>query len=160
MPYRIWAALLIGGCSLAIAQPYINYRGIVNSASSTAPGLPGGEIGRGSVFSIFGRNMGPAELVQVNALPLLTTLAGVSIKVTQGKTSVDVLPIVVTAGQLNAVMPSNAPLGRVSLQVSYQGRVSNPATVTVVGSSFGIFAVNSAGFGPGILQNFIAADNQ
>lgn len=141
MRYRIWAILVIGGGSFAPAQPYINYRGVVNSASFTPPGLPGGEIARGSVFSIFGRNMGPAELAQVNAFPLSTTLAGVSIKVIQGKTSVDAFPVVVTAGQVNAIMPSNAPLGRVSLQVGYQGRVSNPATVTVVGSSFGIFAV-------------------
>ncbi len=160
MPYRIWAALMIGCCTVATAQPYINYRGVVNSASFTPPGLPGGEIGRGSVFSIFGRNIGPADLAQVSAFPLSATLAGVSIKVVQGKTSVDAFPIVVTAGQVNALMPSNAPLGKVSLRVSFNGAVSNPATITVVGSSFGIFSVNSAGFGPGILQNFVTADNQ
>ena len=153
-------ALLLLGCPLAWAQPYVNYRGIVNAASYMPPGLPGGEIARGSIFSIFGRNIGPDTLAQVSAFPLPITFSGVSIKITQGATTVNALPIVVTAGQVNAIMPSNAPLGKVSVQLSYQGQAGNPTTATVVDNSFGTFAVNSGGFGPGILQNYIAADNQ
>lgn len=33
---------------------FINYRGVVNAASFTPPGVSNGSIGQGSVFSIFG----------------------------------------------------------------------------------------------------------
>ncbi len=153
------AAVLLGACALQ-AQPYINYRGIVNAASYAPPGLSGSEIAQGAIFSIFGSNLGPTTLVQVSSFPLPVTLAGVSVKVTQGSTSVNALPLVVTAGQINAIMPSNTPLGQVSIWVTFNGATSNPATATVATSSFGIFATNSGGFGPGILQNYIAANNQ
>ena len=57
-------------------------------------------------------------------------------------------------------MPSNAPLGRVAVQVTYNAVTSNTTAATVAANSFGIFAVNSGGFGPGILQNFVAQTNQ
>ncbi len=57
-------------------------------------------------------------------------------------------------------MPSNAPLGLVSVQATVNGVKCNPSPVRVVNSSFGMFTANSAGFGPAIVQNFIAADNQ
>jgi hypothetical protein len=63
----------------ASAQPFINYRGVVNGASFTPPGLSGSQIARGSVFSIFGQGLGPATLTKVSGFPLLTTLAGVSV---------------------------------------------------------------------------------
>jgi uncharacterized protein (TIGR03437 family) len=148
-------------CLVLHAQdPYVNYRGVVNAASFAPPGISGSEIARGSMFSIFGSNMGPVTLSQVSSFPLSTTLAGVSIKVTQGNISVDAFPVVVTASQINAIMPSNAPLGRVSIRVTYNGGTGNPTSAIVAASGFGIFAVNSGGFGPGILQNYIAADNQ
>src|SRR3982751_4202425 len=158
MLIRACAAVFACGCTMMVAQPYINYRGVVNSATFTPAGLTGGEIARGSVFSIFGRNIGPANLAQVSVFPLPAALANVSIKITQGKTSVDAFPLIVTAGQVNAIMPSNAPLGRVSVQLTFNGAVSNPVAATVVSSNFGIFSVNSAGFGPGILQNFVTPE--
>jgi uncharacterized protein (TIGR03437 family) len=142
------------------AQPYINYRGVVNAASFTQAGLSGSEIAQGSIFSIFGQNLGPTMPVKVSAFPLQPALAGVSVKVTQGAKSVDALPLVVTAGQINAIMPSNAPLGQVSITVTMAGSTSNPGSATVTVSSFGIFAVNSGGFGPGVLQNFVSQASQ
>ena len=45
---------LLFSCAWALqAQPYINYRGIVNGASYTPPGPIGSQIAQGSVFSIF-----------------------------------------------------------------------------------------------------------
>jgi uncharacterized protein (TIGR03437 family) len=156
---RLSVCLVLGACSLA-AQPYVNYRGVVNAASFTPPGLPAGAIAQGSIFSIFGSQIGPATPAQVSTFPLAATLAGVSVSVTQGTISVTAYPIVVSAGQVNAIMPSNAPLGRVSIRVTYNGTISNPSTATVTASSFGIFSVNSGGFGPGVLQNFVTSANQ
>jgi uncharacterized protein (TIGR03437 family) len=157
--------LLVAGC--ALAQPFIYHKGVVNAASLMAPDLPGGAIAQGSMFSIYGRALGPASAAMVGGFPLKNMFQGVSIKIFQGKTSVNALPIYVSATRINAIMPSHAPLGRVSVQVTYIGAnnpyfgpTSNPAPVTVVPNSFGIFSVNDGGFGPGMLQNFISHDSQ
>jgi hypothetical protein len=155
---RVIACLLLAAC--ALAAQFVNYRGVVNSASFAPPGSPSGQIAQGSVFSIFGSQIGPSTPVQASAFPLQDKLAGVSVSVTQGAATLPAFPIVVTAGQVNAIMPSKAPLGLVSVTVTYNGVTSNPTFATVVASSFGIFAVNSGGFGPGILQNFVTQANQ
>jgi uncharacterized protein (TIGR03437 family) len=154
------ALLLLTLCSPARAQPFVFYRGIVNAASFAPPGLPNGSIARGSIFSIFGRNLGPAQSPALTAFPLQTTLGGVSVEVCQSDNCVAAIPLFVTGGQINAVMPSNAPLGPVSVRASYNGQAGNFSPATVVASSLGIFTVNSAGFGPGIVQNFLAQDNR
>jgi uncharacterized protein (TIGR03437 family) len=141
-------------CSLAVAQPYINYRGIVNVASYMAPALPAGSLAQGGMVAIFGSNLGPSTGVQAAAFPLGTTLSGVSVTVTQNTTVVNAYPVYVSAGQINAIIPSNAPLGRVTLQATVNGVAGNPSPANVVVSSFGAFSINSGGFGPGIVQNY------
>jgi uncharacterized protein (TIGR03437 family) len=155
---RVLVSLLLGAGVLA-AQ-FVNYRGVVNAASLTPAGMSSGSIAQGSIFSVFGQGIGPGTLAIISNFPLQTTLAGVSIQVSQGNTTVPAIPLIVTANQVNAIMPSDAPLGLVSLTVTYGGVTSNPTFATVVASSFGIFAVNSGGFGPGIVQNFISAASQ
>jgi uncharacterized protein (TIGR03437 family) len=150
--------LFVAACANA-QQPFIFYRGVVNAASFMPPGAPNGAIARGSTFSIFGRNLGPASSPPLS-FPLQTTLAGVSITVFSGATSVNAIPLVVTPGQINAIMPSNAPLGAVSLRVQFNAGRSNPAPIRVVDSAFGIYSATGTGIGPGILQNFITADQQ
>ncbi|HYL73538.1 MAG TPA: hypothetical protein VEU96_05000 [Bryobacteraceae bacterium] len=142
------------------AQTAIFPHGIVNVASYTPAGLPGGSIARGSIFAIFGTNIGPSTGVQVSTFPIAATLAGVSIQVTQGAATVAALPLYVSAGQINALMPSNTPLGLVSVRVTFNNLRTNPSTVRVVNSSFAFFSVASSGVGPGVFQNFVASDNQ
>ncbi len=143
------------------AQPVIFPKGIVNGASYARPGLPSGSIARGSLFTVFGKGLGPAAPgVQVTAFPIQITLGGVSVRVTQGTSGVDALPLFAFDGQLNVIMPSNAPVGLASVQVTYNGTKSNPSPVQIVNSSFGAFAANSGGFGPSIVQNFISATEQ
>jgi len=142
------------------AQPFIFYRGVVNAASFAPEGLPNGSIARGSIFSIFGRELGPDQGVTVSAFPLGASLAGVSVDVCQDDACVSALPVFVGRGQVNAIMPSNAPLGEVSLRATFDGQAGNFSPATVVETSVGLFAVNSGGFGPGIVQNFVATDNQ
>src|SRR5690348_2252383 len=137
--------VFVGGL---FGQPTIFLRGVVNAASLMAPGLPGGSIARGSLFSLFGARMGPNSSPAL-AFPLSNTLGGVSIKVSQGSTSVDAIPIFVSANQINAIMPSNAPLGAVSIRVTFNGIPGLPSPARVVNASFGIIAANSGGFGPG-----------
>jgi uncharacterized protein (TIGR03437 family) len=153
-----WTAFI--AFAIASAQtPLIYYRGVVNSASYMAPGLPGGAIARGSIFSIFGTNLGPASSPTL-AFPLQTTFGNVSITVTSGSTTVNAIPIYVSPGQINAIMPSNAPLGMASVIVKSSNSASTPVPVRVTDSNFGIFTANGAGAGPGILQNFVSAETQ
>ena len=143
-------------CSAQLIAP----RGMVNAASFIPAGLPGGSIAQGSLFSIFGTKLGPSSSPALG-FPLATTLGGVSVKVIQGSTSVDAIPVFVSPGQVNAIMPSNAPMGRVSIRVTTT--ISNSPVVgpvspaTVVPASFGIFTASNGGFGPGLMQEFVSA---
>jgi uncharacterized protein (TIGR03437 family) len=156
MMLRVSLFLLSFSC--AWAQPHIFYRGIVNVASSMAPGLPSGSIARGSMFAIYGRDIGPSSSPALS-FPLQNTLGGVSITITQGQTVFNAIPVFVSPGQVNAIMPSSVPLGMVSLQIRFNNGTSNPAPVRISNSSFGILTANGTGRGPAIAQNFITPEN-
>lgn len=153
---KLWLLLLP---ALLPAAPYIAYRGIVNAASYAPSGLPHGPIARGSVFTIFGKELGPATPQQVSAFPLSPTFAGVSISVTQGATTVPAIPLYVSSSQINAIMPSTAPIGRVTLRVTYNNQTSNNAYLETTAVSLGLYSIY-AGAGPGIFQNFISPTEQ
>jgi uncharacterized protein (TIGR03437 family) len=141
--------------SLFAQSALIFGRGVINAASFMPGGLPAGSIARGSLFSIFGRAFGPSSSPAL-AFPLSTTLGNVSIQVTQGNTTVAAIPVFVSAGQINAIMPSNAPLGLVSMRVTFGNSKTPPLPVRVVSDSFGIFSINPGGLGPGVMQNFVS----
>lgn len=152
-------AAVLGMAASAAAQPLIYTRSIYNAASYMPAGIPAGAIAQGSIFSIFGADLGPAKGISAEAFPLQTSLAGVSLNVIQGSITVAAIPVYVSATQINAIMPSNAPLGVASLQV-INGPKSNLAPVRIAANAFGIFTALGAGSGPGILQNFITATDQ
>jgi uncharacterized protein (TIGR03437 family) len=140
-------------------QPLISPRAVLNAASFMAAGLPSGAIPRGSIFTMFGRSLGPDTSPPL-AFPLSNTLGGISIKVIQGANSVNAIPLFVAPGQINAIMPSNAPLGMVSIQVTNGQVQGNLAPVRVINSSFGSFTFTGAGLGPVAMTNFITQDSQ
>ena len=142
-------------------QPLIAQHGIVNAGSYVPFGLPGGGIARGAVFSIFGSGLGPPSSPAL-AFPLSTTLGGVSIKVSNadGSVSVEAIPLYVSPSQINAILPSNTPVGPAAVVVSYNGARGSPSPIQVVTSAFGIYAISSAGYGPGVLQNYNSALDQ
>jgi uncharacterized protein (TIGR03437 family) len=130
--------------------PTISSGGITNAASF----IPGGQIAQGSFFSIFGNNLGPPNPgVKATSYPLQPNLSGVSVTVSDGNgNSVQALPVFVAQFQINAIMPSNAPLGAVKITATYNDVIGPSQNATVVKSAFGAFAV-AAGRGPGIVQN-------
>jgi uncharacterized protein (TIGR03437 family) len=144
------------------AHPTFTSNSVVNAASFMPVELPGGNIARGSIFTIFGDQMGPPEGIQVSGFPLQRELGRVSVTVRQGNTSVEAIPLFANNNQVNAVMPSNAPLGDVSISVTFPGTGGTsfvPAAVRVVPASFGLFTVNGSGTGPAAIQNFIGEGN-
>ncbi|MFN9298071.1 MAG: hypothetical protein ACK6DZ_10205 [Acidobacteriota bacterium] len=77
------ALLALAGMPLE-GQPVVVYRGVLNAASLTPPGLPNGGIARGSVFSVFGTGLGPAGGASVSAFPLGQQFEWVSVSVADG----------------------------------------------------------------------------
>lgn len=148
---RLIFLTVLGSCWLA-AQPTVYTGGVVNADSLIPVGLPNANIAQGSIFSIFGTNLGPAQSPGLS-FPLQNTLGGVSVQVTSGSTVVNAIPLFVGPGQINALLPSKTPIGSASLTVTTSAGTSAPATFQVVDHSFGINSVNQSGSGPGIVDN-------
>jgi uncharacterized protein (TIGR03437 family) len=139
------------------AQPVIT--GVLNAASYAVPGLPHSDIAQGSMFVIFGQQLGPAALQQAT-VPFGPQLGGTSIRITGGGVTADAVMIYTSAGQVAAILPSRIPPGNATITVTYLNRTSAPASIRVARSSFGIFTRNQAGSGPGIVQNYNSATDQ
>jgi uncharacterized protein (TIGR03437 family) len=152
---RFFTTAIAAAASLvaAFAQPSVNTGGALNSASYAYVGLPNSGIAQGSIFVLFGTNMGPTTMQQVSAFPLQKTLSGTSIQVTVNGTTVDALPLYTSAGQVAAIMPSNTPVGSGKLTLTYNGAPSASIDVEVVANSLGIYTLNQAGSGPGIITD-------
>jgi uncharacterized protein (TIGR03437 family) len=157
----LWIGALSTFLPGAFAQaPLLYNRSVYNAASNMPAGIPAAAIAQGSIFTLLGAKIGPALPVVAGSFPLGTTLAGVSLKVVQGTTTVSAIPMYVSATQIYAIMPSNAPLGMASLQVTYNNSLSNFTPVQITNTAFGIYSMLGSGLGPGALQNFISATNQ
>lgn len=129
-----------------------SFTGIVNVASNIPPGMPNYGIAQGSLFAIYGSNLGPPTLSVAN-LPLPTTagLSGTSVTIGVNGTTVTAPIYFTRTDVVVAVMPSNAPVGSGTLILSYNGvKGSNP--ITVVPSAFGIsnLLLTNANNSPGI----------
>jgi uncharacterized protein (TIGR03437 family) len=57
------------------------------------------------------------------------------------------------AGQITGIIPSTVPPGPATMTVTYNGATSAPQSFTVSANSFGTFATNAGGSGPGSITN-------
>jgi uncharacterized protein (TIGR03437 family) len=155
-----FALLLLSVGALLAQQPLLYHRGTVNAASFAPFGLPNAPIARGSVFTVFGEKLGPATPQTVSVFPLQTVFGEVSLSVTQNGVMTAAIPIFVSSGQINAIMPSSIKKGLATFRLTYQSRRSNAIPLQISDSAPGVFAVSGGGYGPGIVQNYLAQDNQ
>ncbi len=124
----------------------------VNVASFANPSLPNGKIAQGSMFEIFGSGIAAAGLNRPPGFPLETVLAGTSVRINVGGEAIDCLVVrTLSNDRVAAILPSTAPLGGGTLTVTFNGQTTAPVPIEVVAHSFGIFTLNSAGSGPGVL---------
>ena len=135
--------LCVGSC-LCQAQPYV--ASVVNSASYS-----GSQIAQGSIFTVFGFDLGPGQLQQATSYPLPFQINGISINVAVGATVLTCPMIYASYGQASAILPSNSPIGNAAIVVKNRNLSSYPISIQVASSSFGAYTVNSAGMGPGII---------
>ncbi len=125
--------------------------GVTNAASFISPALPNGAMAQGSIAIAFGKNLGPGSLA-IDGEPLHhTSLAGTSVAITVGGTTVAGLMYYTSFNQAAFLVPSNTPVGTGTITVTYNGQAGAPAPITVAQSSVGIFTVTSDGQGAGIL---------
>lgn len=123
-----------------------------NSASYDSTG-----IAQGSLFVVFGANIGPSRLVQATSFPLPSQIGGTSMTVTSGSTALSCPMVYSSAGQAAAILPSNTALGPATIQLTYNGAQSPyPAMIVVAPAAVGLYALSSSGLGPGV---FTSADN-
>ncbi|MGD0136028.1 MAG: hypothetical protein ABSE57_28620 [Bryobacteraceae bacterium] len=149
----LWLIILAIACVATVAaQPQITANGVVNAASNAPVGWPNSSIAQGSIFSIYGINLGPPSSPAL-AFPLQTTLGGVSVQVTSASGSVDAIPIFVGPQQINAILPDGTPTGDATLTVTYNGQAGNAVSFQVIAHSFGIFTTISAGYGDGVITD-------
>ena len=127
--------ILVSATALACAQPQVSDGGIRNAASSAPPAFPSGSIAQGSIFSIYGSNLGPASS-PAQSYPLQPTLGGVAVQVTSESVTLNAIPIFVSPNLINAILPDNTPVGPATLAVTFGGQASNAALFQVIGSSF------------------------
>lgn len=146
-----WAAALVIQ-SLA-AQPVITSSSAVNAASYSPAGLPKSAIAPGSLFTVFGKNLGPATLVSATSYPLTTTLAGTSAQVIMNGAALAPIMIFTSSGQVAMLMPSSTPAGSGTISITYMGQTSPPVPVLVGPAGFGIFTLNQAGSGPAVVTD-------
>jgi uncharacterized protein (TIGR03437 family) len=146
-------AFALGCAATLAAAPSIN--GVVNAASWLPPALPNSGIAQGAMFIVSGSGLGPSTLQSApNKFPLPTTegLAGTTVTVTVSGVGETCIMLYSQSGQVAAILPSATPIGTGTLKLSYQG-ASSTFAIQVVAASFGTFALNEDGSGPGIFTD-------
>ena len=124
----------------AAAQPAIN--DVVNAAGRIPSGFSSYGIAQGALFAVTGTGLGPDALQQAS-FPLPTTggLAGVTVQVAVGGTTVDAILAYVSKSEVGAILPSGTPIGTGTVTVNNNG-VTASAPITVVASAFGTFSLD------------------
>jgi uncharacterized protein (TIGR03437 family) len=134
--------------ALQTVPPVLNSGAIVNAAS-----YKGGAVAPGELVTIFQANLGPGTLVgaQLDSNGLVSSnLSGAQIFF-DGRAA----PLIyAVAGQISAVVPYEVSgKQQTVVQYSYNGVVSNNATVPVAASAPAIFTQDASGSGPGLVLN-------
>lgn len=139
-----------GGDAATANGPTIT--GVANNYSYIPSGFPNSGIAPGSIFLIFGSGMSSASTgnvgLQSSASPgIPTMLAGASLSVTVGATTVTPAMYYATPTQIAAVLPSSTPTGSAMITVTYEGTTSNAFSFQVVPYALGFDTYYGIGSG-------------
>jgi uncharacterized protein (TIGR03437 family) len=149
-----YASITFGSYSLVVGNatsgmPAIAAGGVVNAASFASPT----GVAQGSLFSIFGTNLGPDVAVKADSYPIPTKLDEVSVQIVAGGNRYAAYLVFVSGGQINAILPSSVPTGSAQLTVTNGAQTSPALRFAVVKSSFGLFFQRLSGNDMAIAQN-------
>jgi uncharacterized protein (TIGR03437 family) len=123
---------------------------VQNAASNVPSGLPNSGITQGSMFVIFGVDLGPETFTVDGAFPLDTGLGGTSVQITVSGVTVDGILYYAGPTQVAVILPSSTPAGTGTLTVTNDTGTSAPFPITVVSHALGIFTVSQSGSGDAI----------
>src|SRR5262249_10044095 len=123
---------------------------------NVVPGLPYYGIAQGSIFAIYGTGLAPTTTA-LQSLPLQRTLNNVSIAVTVNGATANPLIYFLSPTQINAILPSNTPVGMGTITVTNGGSTSASMAIQVVQSAFGLLTYN--GGGSGMVKAYDADNN-
>ncbi len=126
---------------------------------SAATFAPGGPVAPDSIVSAFGPGLSQVT-AEATAIPLLTTLGGVSVRVTDSAGAERLAGLFfVSPGQINFWVPPQTAAGRATVTVLRGSEVLAAGTVQVEPTVPGLFTANSSGRGaPAALALRVAAD--
>ena len=146
MPVFVFALILfLFSATGSPAAPVIYQGGIVHAADN------GAQIPAGSIFSIYGTDLGPANPVIASTKPLPISLAGVSVLVTAGGQTIECPLFFVYSGQINAQMPFGLDGEEVDVQVRGPSGDSDPTRITVWTRKPALFTKSMDGNGEAIV---------
>lgn len=141
--------------SVVAARPVVNAGGVVNAASYAQPGVSIEGLAPGSIAAVFGEDLSSTTSV-ATSLPLPIELSGVSVRMN----GVQAPLFFVSPRQINFQIPFTLfdrgalPPGRQAiLQVKTPSGESNPQTVKLTESGFGIFTLDGSGCGRPAVMN-------
>lgn len=141
--------------STPLPPPAINAGGVTNAASYV-PGTSSPGLAQGSLFSIFGSGLASGTSI-VPGYPLPTMLGNVSVAIQTGGKTYNAYMVFVSASQINAVLPSNVPLGPAQLTVTANSGTSAATSVVVAANSLGVFFQKAGNNSEAIAQNYVSA---
>lgn len=133
------SAVLLSLILAGSATAQITITDVVNAGSRIRSGQQSSGIAQGALFAITGKGVGPDQPQQAS-FPLPTTdgLGGVTVQATVGGLTVDAILVYVSANAVDAILPSNTPLGAGTVTLNNNGVTATKA-ITVVAAAFGIF---------------------
>ncbi|MBY0372992.1 MAG: FG-GAP-like repeat-containing protein [Bryobacteraceae bacterium] len=131
-------------------RPTLSANGVVNAASfQTGPAA----VAPGEIVTIFGRNLGPAQLVTARLEPpgYLATELGTTRVFFNGTPA----PLIYARNdQVSAVVPYGLPVGQtIALQVAYGSMYSAAASLRAVAAHPGVFTLSASGAGAAAVIN-------
>ena len=118
---------------------------MVNGLSYSAYGAPNSAIARGSFIGISGTAIGPAAFSN--------RPTGISVEIRSGDTVTPAIIAGAVHNLVNAVVPSNTPLGEATLTLTYNGRTTNSVPLNITDISPGIGTRPNSGYGPAFAWN-------
>ncbi len=121
---------------------YINPQGVLNAASLSPTG---GAIAPGEFISIFGSGLASAQSAANPPYPTLLGGVGVTIN------NVSAPIYLVSATQLNILVPYSLTGPTATIVVTNNGQASNSVVLPLSTTAPGVFSQNSTGIGPGVV---------
>jgi uncharacterized protein (TIGR03437 family) len=129
--------------------------------SSTSAGNWGPIVAPDSIAAGFGSNLA-TQTTAATSLPLPTTLGGATLNVTDSAKGNEAAGFyMVSSGQVNFLVPSNAAVGLASLTYTASGGAQTPGTALLSNVAPAVFAANQNGTGAAVAQFLrVTTDNK